>query len=108
MRVAVTSTGSSADSQSDERFGRALYFLVYDSESGEWTAQENDQLSSAHGVGISTAQRMIELGVDVVITGRCGPKASAVLSAAKIDVYQGYSGLVADALRELEAGLLKK
>lgn len=54
------------------------------------------------------AERLIEQGVNTVITGHCGPKAFALLSAADIDVYQEARGSVRNAVKAFEAGTLTK
>lgn len=97
MRIAVTSTGDSPQSVCDSRFGRAAFFLVYDSTDDEWVVVQNDGLNEAHGAGLVAAQKLIDLGVDAVVTGRCGPKALALLSSADISVAEGYTGSVAGA-----------
>ena len=76
MKIAVTSLGESLDSPIDQRFGRARFFVLYDLESGEWTVHDNTQnLEAAQGAGIQAAQHVVNLGVEAVITGHCGPKA---------------------------------
>ena len=97
MKIAVSSTGDSPQSEADERFGRAAYFLVYDSDRDEWSVVSNEGISQAHGAGLAAAQAIVDLGVDVLVSGRCGPKASGLLTSAGIDVIEGFSGIVADA-----------
>ena len=43
MKIAVSSEGTSLDSQVDIRFGRAKYFLIVDSETMEVKPIENTQ-----------------------------------------------------------------
>ena len=97
MKIAVSSTGDSQRSQADERFGRAAFFLVYHCDHDEWSVVPNEGISQAHGAGLASAQTLIDLGVDVLVTGRCGPKASDLLTSAGIEVVEGFSGTVADA-----------
>jgi len=109
MKVAVTSLGESPESPVDQRFGRSRYFLVFDVDSGEWTAHDNKQnLEAAQGAGIQAAQRVADLGAEAVVTGHCGPKAFATLSAADIAVYHGAAGSVQEALNAYKAGALQK
>jgi len=109
MRIAVTSLGETLDSPVDQRFGRARYFIVYDTETHEWSGHDNKQnLQAAQGAGIQAAQAVIELGADAVITGHCGPRAFAALQAGNVEVYTGVSGSVSEAVRSMrENGLMK-
>jgi predicted Fe-Mo cluster-binding NifX family protein len=108
MKAAITAQGSSMDSPVDPRFGRARYFLVADTETGEFTAHDNSQnLNAVQGAGIQAAQNVTALGVEAVVTGHVGPKAFRTLQAAGIKVYVGASGSVADAVAALKAGRLE-
>ena len=109
MKVAITALGESADSPVDQRFGRARFFVLFDVKSGKWSVHDNTQnLEAAQGAGIQAAQRVVELGAKAVVTGHCGPKAFATLSAAEIDIYQEASGSVQDAFDAYRTGTLKK
>lgn len=109
MLIAVTSTGDSADSQIDQRFGRARYFMVHDTEAGTWNAIDNKQdFLAAHGAGIQSAQNLVDQNVSAIITGNCGPKAYAVLNAAHIAVYHGFTGSVSEGVQALQNGSLSK
>lgn len=109
MKIAVTSLGESLESPVDQRFGRTRFFVLYDSETGAWSAHDNKQnLQAAQGAGIQAAQRVVDLGAEAVITGHCGPKAFATLSAAEIVVYQEAAGSVQNALDAYRSASLKK
>jgi predicted Fe-Mo cluster-binding NifX family protein len=69
---------------------------------------ENQALNEAHGAGLAAAQSLVDRNVDVVVTGRCGPKASSLLMAAGIEVYERYEGAVADAPMAVKSGKLEK
>jgi predicted Fe-Mo cluster-binding NifX family protein len=107
MKLAVTSNGPDITDQVDPRFGRAKYFIVADSESGEATSQDNEQnLNAAQGAGVQAGQTVVGLGVEAVLTGHIGPKAFATLQAGGVKVYIGASGSVADAIEQFKAGQL--
>jgi len=90
MKIAFSTEGSDLDSLLDDRFGRCKNFLVVDSETLDYKVQENTQnLNAAQGAGIQSAQHVIDLGADILITVHCGPKAFKVLNAAGIPVYLG-------------------
>lgn len=103
MKIAVTSQGAFLESQVDQRFGRAKYFIIYDTENKTFTVNENIQnLNAVQGAGIQSAQKIVESGVEILITGHCGPKAFTVLNAGKIKVSVGASGKVKDAISDFE------
>jgi predicted Fe-Mo cluster-binding NifX family protein len=109
MKLVITALGETLDSPVDQRFGRARYFIAYDTESGEWAAHDNLQnLEAQQGAGIQAAQKAVALGAEAVITGHCGPKAYAALSAGDIAVYTGATGIVRDAVAAMQAGRLEK
>ena len=93
----------------DQRFGRAKYFLVYDTETEKWQAEDNIQnLNLAQGAGTQTAQQLAKWGVSTLITGNVGPKAFTVLKAAGIDVHLGTGGSVEEMLKQFQSGSLNK
>lgn len=108
MKVMVTAQGDGLDSPVDPRFGRARYFLLINTETGEFTAHDNLQnLNAPQGAGIQAAQAVARLGVEAVLTGHVGPKAFAALAAAGIAVHTGASGSVREALGQLARGELR-
>ena len=109
MKVAVSSQGSELTSLVDQRFGRAAYFIVADTEEDAFSAVENEQnLNAAQGAGIQAAQTVANQGVEAVLTGHCGPKAFRVLSTAGVKIYVGVQGTVSQALQKLKAGELSE
>jgi len=109
MKIAITATGKEMSSNLDARFGRAKYFVLVDTDTGEAAAHDNAQnLNAAQGAGIQAGETVARLGAAAVITGNVGPKAFRVLNAAGIKVYLANDGTVADAIRGFKAGELKE
>ena len=109
MKVAVSSTGKDMNSRVDQRFGRAPFFMVVDTESGDFTVRDNTQnLNALQGAGIQSAKNVVEMGAQAVLTGNMGPKAFSTLQAAGVNVYTGISGTIKDALETFKAGTLEK
>lgn len=107
MIVAVTSSGDSADSPLDPRFGRAPYFMVFNTQAPGASVIENKQnLNAAQGAGIQSAQNLASAGADCLITGHCGPKAFKVLRAAGIKIYLTDAPTVKEAMRLFSTGKL--
>ena len=107
MKIAITSTGETLESMVDERFGRAKYFLIIDTESLETTVVKNtENLDLSQGAGTQSGSKIVDSGVSYVLTGHCGPKAFRVLSSAGLKVIVGVSGTVKDAVDAFKRGEL--
>jgi len=104
MKVAVSAIGPSLDAEVDPRFGRCQYIIVADTDTMEFEATENTNIMAGGGAGISTAQMIANMGVQVVLTGNCGPNAYQTLSAGGIQVITGVSGSVKEAIEGYKAG----
>lgn len=104
MKLAVTSSGPSLDSVVDERFGRARYIIVYNTADGSFEVVDNQtHVNMAQGAGIQTAGSMAERKVEVVLTGRVGPKAAEALNRAGIKFVEGVSGTCRSAVEKYSA-----
>jgi len=100
MKIAVTSKGTTPDSEVDPRFGRAGYILIVDSETLEFEVLDNkENVNALKGAGIQAARMVSDKGVDVLLTGFCGPNAFKAMKAANIGVANNASGLVSDAVK---------
>jgi predicted Fe-Mo cluster-binding NifX family protein len=104
MKIAITANGPALDAVIDPRFGRCQYFIIVDPETMQFEALENSGAMAGGGAGISTAQMIAGKGVEVVLTGNCGPNAYEVLSAAGIKVVTGVAGKVQDAIQGYKSG----
>ncbi|MCK4871125.1 MAG: NifB/NifX family molybdenum-iron cluster-binding protein [Phycisphaerales bacterium] len=107
MKVAVTSQGSDLASMVDPRFGRAKYFVVVDTETGEFASHDNSQnFNAAQGAGTQAGQTIVGLGAEALISGNIGPRAFTTLAAGNISVYTGATGSVKDAIEQYKLGQL--
>lgn len=106
MKIAVTSTGDTLDSQVDPRFGRAACFIIVDTETMQYEAITNDNVQAAGGAGINSAQNVAQSGAEAVLTGNCGPNAERTLKAANVKLYTGVSGTVQQVVEDFKAGKL--
>lgn len=108
MKLAITSQGESLQSPLDPRFGRAKFFVVIDTETQMASAVSNGvNLNAAQGAGIQAGKKIVELGVEKLITGHVGPKAFATLQAGNVEIYTSASGTVGEAVEQFKAGKLK-
>ena len=109
MKVAVTSQGRELTNEVDLRFGRAKWFLLIDTETGESEQYDNAlNFNAAQGAGIQTAKNVADLGADAVITGNVGPNAFRTLNAAKVKIFLTDTKTVQEAIDSFKAGKLKE
>ena len=109
MKVIVTAQGNEPSSEIDPRFGRAKWLVVFDSETGNFQAHDNElNLNAAQGAGIQTGRNIANLGANAVITGNVGPNAFKTLAAAKVKVFLAEKQTVQQAIDSYNAGKLKE
>lgn len=103
--IVVSASGTEWDSPVDPRFGRAAYLLLIDPETNTIEAIDNrERANAASGAGVQTAQVVINSKADALITGRLGPKADDILSAAGLEVFMADQCTVREAVDRYLAG----
>ena len=107
MKVAVAASGSDLKSKLADRFARAEYFIVYDTESGEYEVIENST-AEAHGAGPRVVQTIASYGVDAVIVPGMGRNAFDALMAAGVKAYLGKPVSVEENIKMLMNGELEE
>lgn len=109
MKIGISSLGETLASEVDVRFGRAAYFIIYDTDEGSFSCIDNAQnVESMQGAGIQAAQNVINTGAKALITPNCGPNAYKVLSSAGIKVFKCGDGKVEDIINEFKNGTLEE
>lgn len=109
MKVAVTSTGNSLDSEVSPVFGRCPYFIIVDLEDGEIKGDlpvNNPAKNEMGGAGIKAAQFVANSEAKALISGAVGPNAFDILKQVGIKVYKLESGSVKDNLKLFSEGKL--
>ena len=89
-KIAFSTQGEGWNALVNQKFGRATGFALYDEESDTLSFHTNaSNLNAEHGVGIQTAQFVVSLGADMVVTGgNVGPKATQVLEHAGVKIVE--------------------
>lgn len=106
MRIAIPVNEQDMESGVCPSFGRAPYFLFYDTNTSENRWVENSAAQSPGGAGIQAAQILADSGTNALITTRCGENAEEVLRGAKIAVYRSNDGTVKQNIDALLTGKL--
>jgi predicted Fe-Mo cluster-binding NifX family protein len=107
MKICITSQGDNLDAEVDPRFGRAVYFLIVDTDNMEIESIKNPYTQAGGGAGIQAAQFVANKDAEAVITGNTGPNAFRVLKEAGLSVISGVSGKVKNAIEKYKNGELK-
>ncbi|MBN1428539.1 MAG: NifB/NifX family molybdenum-iron cluster-binding protein [Anaerolineae bacterium] len=107
MKIILTTTSPSLESDVDTRFGRGAYFLIVDTDTLEWEAHPNPGVNASGGAGVQGAQFAIDHGVEAAISGNFGPNACGGLKEAGIAMYQfGECRTAQEAIEKFKAGQL--
>jgi predicted DNA-binding protein (UPF0251 family)/predicted Fe-Mo cluster-binding NifX family protein len=108
MKIAFSTTGNDLSADVEPRFGRALQFLIFDTQTDTFSIINNTTHDAPGGAGVKAAERVAKAGVQVVITGDCGPKAYNVLKPAGIKIYSSKNTSIKEALEQYRAGKLSE
>ncbi|MCG7844249.1 MAG: hypothetical protein MIO90_02325 [Methanomassiliicoccales archaeon] len=86
----------------DDRLGRCPYFIILNTATGEIESFVNKAAEASSGAGTQAMQGLVDKGVDVIITGRIGPHASAMVAETHMEVVTGKNGKVQDVLDDFK------
>jgi len=87
-------------------FGRAPYYLIHNTETGNDEFIVNTAANAGGGAGLKAAQLVVDSAADVLLTVRCGQNAADVLKAADVKVYKTTAPLAIDNLVAFKEGKL--
>lgn len=109
MKIILTATSPSIDSNIDARFGRGAHLIVVDLDTLEWQAHANPGVGASGGAGSLAAQFAANQGASAVISGDFGPNAFNALQAADIAMYLfGQCITVKEAVEKFKGGQLER
>lgn len=89
MKIVITAVEDNIESQLEQKFGRADFFIVADLDTTEYKVIDNKAAMEAGGAGIQAGQTIIDSGAIALITGNVGPNAMRVLKAGNIKIFKG-------------------
>jgi len=92
MKIAMPVDEKKLDSSVCPSFGRAPYFLFYNTVTKENYFLDNEAVASQGGAGIRAAQVIADHGAHALLTPRCGENAENVLSKAEVLIYKTIPG----------------
>lgn len=105
MKVAfISEENKGLNSIVSRRFGRAQYLIIVDLEGSsvkDFSVFQNPGSIATSGAAIKTVQKLIDIGVDMIVAGAFGPNAVTALDGVGIK-YKELSGVpVREALKNL-------
>ena len=98
MKIAIPVDEKNRETNISQSFGRAPYFMIYETNSKERVYLENEAAASPGGAGIKAAQIIVDSGAVALLTPRCGGNAEEVLRNAAILLYQTQAGTAQTAI----------
>ena len=88
MKIAIPVDEKTMGTSVCASFGRAPYFLIYDTETKQSDFLDNSAAVSTGGAGIKAAQVIVDSKANALLTPRLGENAADVLKAADIKIYK--------------------
>ena len=107
MKIAIPVDEKDINSKVCISFGRTPYYMIYDTESKEAVFFDNEAAASPGGAGIKAAQSLVDKGIDVLLTPRCGGNAADVINGANIKMYKTNTDSIKKNLEDFEANKLE-
>jgi predicted Fe-Mo cluster-binding NifX family protein len=105
MRIAIPVDEKTINGDVCVSFGRAPYFLIYDTKTNEEIYLDNSAVASQGGAGVKAAQVVADNGVKALLTPRIGENAEKVLRNAEVLVYKTISNSIKE---NIDAFILEK
>ncbi|NLM16099.1 MAG: dinitrogenase iron-molybdenum cofactor biosynthesis protein [Candidatus Riflebacteria bacterium] len=106
MRIAMPVNEKKAEGTINPSFGRAPYFLIYNTETKETVFVDNKAMESRGGAGIKAAQTLADNNVEALLVPRLGENAADALNAAEIKIYKTINDSIKDNIEAFAAGKL--
>ena len=89
-------------------FGRAPFFMLYDTETEAVEYKDNPGANAQGGAGLKAAQAVVDSGAEILITIRCGENAAEVFNAAGVEIYKASGENAKENIRKFNEGKLGK
>jgi predicted Fe-Mo cluster-binding NifX family protein len=106
MIIAIPTEDKSLDKKVYPSFGRAPFFLLYNTDTKESEFLDNSAVLNQGGAGIRAAQVIADNKATALITQRCGENAEKVLTGAQVLIYKATDVSIKENIDALEDGKL--
>ena len=106
MKLAFPVSEKSLDANIHKIFGKAPYYLIYNTNSKEMDYLDHRAVVAQGGAGVRAAQVLADNGIKVIITLQCGENAEKILRNAEVLVYKAIPGSVKENTEAFEQNQL--
>lgn len=106
MKIAIPVDENTMETGVCPSFGRAPYFMIYDTDKSDAAFIVNTAATASGGAGIKAAQFVVDEKPEVLLTPRCGQNAAEVITAAGIKMYKTVAGTAKENVAFYEKGEL--
>ncbi|MBW1741269.1 MAG: NifB/NifX family molybdenum-iron cluster-binding protein [Deltaproteobacteria bacterium] len=96
------------DSEIESRFSRSPFFVIVNTETGEFKAFENPGASAKDAACVDAVKFLVGKEVKAVLTGNVGHNAFVTLQDTLIQVYLGAAGTVRETLENFKKRKLSR
>jgi predicted Fe-Mo cluster-binding NifX family protein len=96
MIIAIPTEDKNMDKNVYPSFGRAPFFLLYNTDTQESQYLDNSAVMSQGGAGIRAAQVIADNRAKALIAPRCGENAEKVLTGAQVLIYKAIDASIKD------------
>lgn len=107
MKIAIPVLEKAMETNISPSFGRAPFFLFFDTVDSMPLFMENEAALSPGGAGIKAAEAIVKNNATVVITPSCGQNAADVLKGANIAIYRSTDDSLIKTIEEFKKDELK-
>jgi predicted Fe-Mo cluster-binding NifX family protein len=108
MKIAMATLEENMETKLDQTFGRAVYFLIHDTETGENKFMINPAKDATGGAGIKSAQTLVDEKVETLIVFRLGTNAVKVLEGGNVKCFRAIEDTAEANLKAFKEGKLTK
>ncbi|MBW1676704.1 MAG: NifB/NifX family molybdenum-iron cluster-binding protein [Deltaproteobacteria bacterium] len=102
MKVAVTSKGKTLDAEVEPRFSRSPFFVIVNTETGDFKAFENPGASAKDAASVKAVKFLIDKGAKAIITGNLGHNAFVIIQDTPLRVYLCGGGTIREAIADFK------
>ncbi|MBW2036096.1 MAG: NifB/NifX family molybdenum-iron cluster-binding protein [Deltaproteobacteria bacterium] len=102
MIVAITSKGKTLEAEMELRFSRSPFFIIADTETGEFKAFKNPGASAKDAACVDAVKFLVSQGVKAILTGNIGHNAFTTVKDTQMKIYWATAGTVGKALEKFK------
>ena len=108
MKLAIPVEVKDEKSIMYERFGRAVYYAIYDNDTDSYEFVTNPASDARGGAGVQAVQFLVSKDVKAVVAPHLGPNADNALKRANVEAFQGEAISVKELVEKWKNNQLQK